>query len=128
MIGKTIKTLLAASSTLTTLVGTRIYPYIMNPDTTLPAIAYSIDSLEPEYNKKEWATDTITFSIHCFSKDYAQLQSVVSAVRTALELKLTGYGSQDINRIYLRGQDEGFNLDEDAFYNRQIYELKINTY
>lgn len=128
MIGKTIKSLLAADSTLVSLVGTKVYPYVMNENTALPAVVYTIDSVSPEYNKNGWALDDIEFSVHCFAKDYEQLQSVVSAVRGALELKLTGSGTQDINHIYLSGQDEGFDGGEDVYINSLKFRVKINSY
>jgi len=128
MIGKTIKSLLAGDATLVALVGTKIYPYVMNEDTTMPAVIYTIDSLLGVYTKREWANDEISFSVYSFSKDYAQLQSVVSAVRGALELKSTGSGTQDINRIYLAGQDEGYDNMADVFYNKQSFTVTINTY
>ena len=63
MIGKTIKSILAANTTLTALIpALRMYPYVMNEDTTLPALVYTIDSVDPTYTKKEWVNDVIEFS------------------------------------------------------------------
>jgi hypothetical protein len=129
MIGKTIKSLLTGSVTLTALVAAaKIYPYIMNEGTDLPAIVYVIDSLEPGYNKGGWAYDDIHFSVHSISKDYANLQLIVSAVRGALELKETGTGTQEINKIYLASMDEGYVLDNDFFYNILRFKVIINKY
>lgn len=128
MIGKTVKYLLAADATLVALVSTRIYPYVMNEDTALPAVVYTIDSLEPAYSKDGWHQDNISFSVHSFSRDYNQLQSVVSAVRGAIELKAAGYGTQDINRIALTSQEEGYDNGADVFYNKQTFTVTINTY
>jgi hypothetical protein len=128
MIGKTIKSLLAGDATLVALVGTKIYPYVMNEDTTMPAVIYTIDSLSAVYTKREWVNDEILFSVYSFSKDYAQLQSVVSAVRGAVELKHTGSGTQNVNMIYLTGQDEGYDNMADVFYNKQNFSVTINTY
>jgi hypothetical protein len=128
MIGKTIKTLLTGDVTLVSLVGTNIFPYVMNEGISLPSVVYTIESLTPSYNKSEWANDEIIFAVHSFSKDYAQLQLVVVAVREALELKNGGYGTQDINRIYLSGQQEGYDIAADTFFNKLIFSVKINSY
>jgi hypothetical protein len=80
MIAKTINTLLTGGSSLVTLVGTKIFPYVMNENTELPAIVYTVDSLSPEYTKGGWSGDYIQFSVHSFSKSYTELQNVVDAV------------------------------------------------
>lgn len=128
MIGATIKALLAAESTLTALVSTRIFPYVMNEDTDLPAVVYSIDSLEAVYTKGGWVNDEISFSVASFSRSYTELQTVVTAVRTALELEHTGSGTQAINHIYLTGLEEGHSIEGDFFYNILTFKVTINTY
>lgn len=129
MIGKTIKALLTGNSTLTALVAaTKIFPYVMNEDTDVPAIVYTIDSLEPEYTKKEWVLDNISFTVTSFHRDYGSLQAIVTAVRGALELNSTGSGTQDINRIYLSGLEEGYDISGDVFYAKLTFNTKINTY
>ncbi len=129
MIGKTIKSIITTDAPLIALVpAARMFPYVMNEDTTLPALIYTIDSLDPEYNKREWANDTINFSIHSFARSYDSLQAIVSAVRTALEGNQTGTGTQDINRIYLNSFEEGYDQGADTFYNKLTFNVTINTY
>jgi hypothetical protein len=129
MIGKTIKSLITTNSALIALVpAAKMFPYIINEETEAPCITYTIDSLDPEYNKREWAGDEVVFTIHSFAKSYDSLQAIVSAVRTALELKNTGSGTQDINAIYLTGFKEGPLVDYDGFYNELTFKVKINTY
>jgi len=129
MIGKTIKSILVNNGTLTALVPvTRIFPYVMNEDTVLPAIIYSINSVSPEYNKGGWALDTISFSVHSFAKDYAALQTVVSAVRGALEWNRTGSGNESIGNILLESMDEGYDLTNDVFGNKLTFTVKTNKY
>jgi len=129
MIGKTIKSILAGNNDLIALVpAARMFPYVMNEGTTLPAIIYTVDSLAPEYNKGGWALDEVTFSVASFADDYAELQTVVTAIRTALELNQTGAGSQSINKIYLISMDESFDPEQNVFGNRLTFSVKINTY
>lgn len=129
MIGKTIKSILAANTTLTALIpALRMYPYVMNEDTTLPALVYTIDSVDPTYTKKEWVNDVIEFSVHSFGRDYGDLQDIASAVRGALELNETGSGTNDINRIYMTGMEESYDVASDVFYNKLKFKVTINTY
>lgn len=129
MIGLTIKNLLVGDAALTALVPIAdIYPIVMNEGTTAPAIVFTVDSLEPEYNKGAWSGDEAVFSVFSYAKSYSELQSIVSAVRTALELKQSGYSTQSINRIYLTGMDEGYILEADTFYNKLTFSVKINAY
>jgi hypothetical protein len=129
MIGKTIKSILTGDSTLIALVpAVRMFPYVMNEDTVLPAIVYTIDSVSPDYNKGGWALDEVMFSVFSFSKDYAQLQSVALAVRGALELSTAGYGTESIGNIYLIAVDEGYDQGADTFFNKQQFTVKTNSY
>lgn len=129
MIGKTIKSILTTNSALIALVpAANMFPYVIDTGTTLPALIYKIDSLEAGYNKRAWASDLILFSVSSFARDYPSLQAIVSAVRTALELKSTGAGTQDINLIYLDSFEEGYDLDADIYYNKLTFRVQINKY
>lgn len=131
MLGKTIKSLLAANSGLVALVGAKITPYVLAPSTTLPAVIYTVDSIDPEYDKGFWTLDNAEFSVHSFSKDYDQLVSVATAVRTALESKSTGSGTQSINKIYVTGQNEGFQYADEGggfYFNELSFKVRVNKY
>lgn len=129
MIGKTIKSILAGNTALTALIpASRMFPYVMNEGTILPAIIYTVDSLAPNYSKGGWMLDEVNFSVASFADDYAELQTVASAIRTALELNQIGAGTQSINRIYLTGMDESFDPEQNVFGNRLNFIVKINKY
>jgi len=129
MIGKTIKSIITTDVSLIALVpAVRMFPYVMNEDTPLPALVYTIDSIAPDYNKGGWANDSVSFSIHSFARSYDSLQSIVSAVRSALEMTNTGSGTQDIGMITLISFEEGYDQGADVFYNKLTFNLIINTY
>jgi hypothetical protein len=129
MIGKTIKAALVANAPLMALVpATKIFPYVANEDTSMPMIVYTIDSITPVYNKREWAFDDIVFSVYSSAIDYTSLQTIVSAIRTALEGYKTGAGTQDINRMYLVSFYENVIPDFTGFYNKLTFKVTINTY
>jgi hypothetical protein len=129
MIGKTIKAILVADAPLMVLVpATKVFPYVVNENTTMPAIVYTIDSITPIYNKGGWANDVIYFSIYSSAKSYEELQPIISAIRTAVEFKNVGAGTQSINRIYLDSFDEDALPDWIGFYNKLTFKVTINTY
>jgi len=129
MIGKVISALLKANAPLLVLVPTgNIYPYVINENTTLPAIVYLIDSIEAEYTKDGWAGDNVTFSIISFEKDYAALQAIVTLVRTALELKSGTTSSITYWNILLESMMEGYNIDENVFLNKLTFSTRVESY
>jgi hypothetical protein len=126
MIGKVIRNLLDDSVALTALVpATNMYPYVMNENTVLPAIVYTIDSMEAEYNKDGQVKDAYVFSVNSFSNDYAVLQTIVAAVRAALELKRGTTDGIAYEPIYLRSMQEAYSTGEDVFGNRLTFEVNI---
>jgi hypothetical protein len=129
MIGKTIKSILYNNGTLTSLVPTsRMFPYVMNEDTVLPAIVYTIESVSPVYSKGGWMGDEILFAVHSFADDYPTLQSIVSAIRNGFEWNRSGSGTQSIQNIELNSMDEGYDQNSDVFLNRLTFKVIINKY
>ena len=126
MIGKVISALLKANAPLLLLVPTgNIYPYVINENTTLPAIVYLIKA---EYTKDGWAGDDVTFSVISFEKDYAALQAIVTLVRTALELKSGTTASITYWNILLESMMEGYNIDENVFLNKLTFSTRVESY
>jgi len=129
MIGKVITHILKDNADLLLLVPeANIYPYVINENTPLPAIVYTIDSLVPEYTKDGWVGDDCSFSIVSFSDDYAVLQNIVTEVRNALELESGVNEGITTQRIYLTGQSEGYNIIESVFLNKLSFSTVIIGY
>lgn len=129
MIGKVIKSLLDGNAALNALVPTlNRYPYVLNENTPLPAIIYTVDSILPVYDKQGWIGDECTFSVVSFSDNYASLQSISLQVRVALELKDGTYEAIKIRNIYLTGQSEGYNINENVFLNKLTFSTVILSY
>ena len=124
-IGITIANLLKANDALLELVPeSNIFPIVANEDTSLPMVIYMIDSLGPEYDKDGWIGDECNFSVISFSEEYANLQLIATEVRAALEWKETN----DTNKIYMTGQDEGFDITSNMFLNKLTFSVVINNY
>lgn len=129
MIGKTIKSILTGNAALIALVpAINMFPLVMNEDTALPAINFIIDNLNTIYSKGGAMNDDVEFSIHSFDKDYGDLQDIVIAIRDALELNQTGYGTEDINKIRLTDFDEGYDQSADTFWNKLTFNVTVNAY
>ena len=129
MVGKVIAYLLKENTGLMALVSEdKIFPYVINEKTHLPAIVYTIDSVDPEYTKEGWSGDDVTFSIVSFTNNYANLQSIVSQIRSALELKSGTYSGIEYWNILLDGQSEGFSISENVFLNRLTFSTTITDY
>ena len=129
MIVKVIKSLLDSNGDLNDLVPiNNRYPYVINEGTSLPAVVYTIDSLSPEYDKDGWVLDTIEFSVVTFSNDYSSLQDIVAQVRLALELEKGIVEDITIERIYLTGQAEGYNIDENCFLSKLTFVVEVKVY
>ena len=129
MIGKTIQSLLVANADLIALVPeASIFPYVLNENTPLPAIVYTIDSLSPEYTKDGWVDDAIDFSVISVHTNYAALQDIVIQIRRALEIKRGTYDTTTIGRIELTGMSEGFNITENVFMNKLSFTVNKTSY
>jgi len=124
MIGILIADLLKANDDLIALVPEiSIFPYVANENTPLPLIVYTIDSLNPEYNKDGWIGDICNFSVISISDNYANLQLIVKQIREALELKKGIY----TRRIILTGLQE-YNIAENMFMNKLNLSVNIFDY
>lgn len=129
MIGKVVRSLLSSSGTLTALVpAAKMFPYVMNENTDFPAIVYTIDAIDPQYDKDGWTHDQCTFSVVSFSSDYATLQDIIVAVRAALERKNGTIGDITIGWIYMRRQTEGYSPGDDIFLNKLTFDVNIIDY
>jgi hypothetical protein len=129
MIGKVIASILKDDTALTALVSENsIFPYVMNENTPLPAIIYTIGNIEPIYDKDGWAIDDCSFTVTSFSENYSLLQDIAKAVRNALELKSGLYEGITIGSIIMTGQAEGYNINEDVFLNRLAFSVNIKDF
>jgi hypothetical protein len=127
MIGKTIHSLLEANGALVALVPVaNFYPYMMNENTTLPALVYTIDNLTTTYDKDHWHFDEYTFSVLSVSTNYANIQAIAKQVRVALELKDGVTDGISYQNIYLIGQTEEAYID--GFSNKLTFSIKIFNY
>lgn len=129
MIGKAIASLLTSHTALTALIPEeRIFPYVLNENTPLPAIIYTIDTVSAYYSKDGWANDEVVFSVSTFSDDYARLQDIANEVRNALEWESGTVAGITLNKIRQQGLIEGFSISENVYVNRLTFNVIVNGY
>ncbi len=129
MIGKVIYSLLSTNATLTALVpATKIFPYVLNENTDLPAIVYGISEVSPEYTKDGWAQDRIDFTVVSISPSYSDLQDISTAVRGALEMGVGTVGAITIQHIHMTGMSETFLQDVNVFTNEMSFNVNVINY
>lgn len=118
-VGKEIYSLLNGSSLLTNIVGSKIYPIIVEKETTYPFIVYKRSNIIPNYTKDFHFKDEVIIDVICVSNDYSESVDIASIVRDILEDKrFTG-----IESIKLESADEDFM--DDAYIQTLSFNLTI---
>ena len=103
-IGKVIYTVLSADSRLTTLVGNKIYPVIVDNGTTYPFIVYRRYNITANYTKDFHLSDEVLIDINCVSQTYEEGLKIAGIVRDILEDKR--FTDKGIQSIKLESADE----------------------
>jgi hypothetical protein len=127
MINKALNYLLKADSTLSSLVGSSIYPIVMPEGTEAPCVVYFRDSLSPVYDKSGDVVDEEEVSVLCFSKDYPESISIIAAVRDALEGVKGDQAGVNILLARVRKGEEGYDVDSDTFFQKLTFIFKSSN-
>ena len=120
-IGKEIFSILNGSDELTNIVGNKIYPIIVEKETSYPFIVYKRTNIIPDYTKDFHFKDSVLLDIICVSNDYSESIEIASIVRTLLEDKR--FGLQGIESIKLESADEDF--IDDAYIQTISFNITI---
>ena len=121
-IGKVIYTVLSADSRLTTLVGNKIFPLIVNNGTTYPFIVYRRYNITANYTKDFHLSDEVLIDINCVSQSYEEGLKIAGIVRDILEDKR--FTDKGIQSIKLESADEDW--IDDAYIQTLGFTIKIN--
>lgn len=120
-IGKEIFSILNGSDELTNIVGNKIYPIIVEKETSYPFIVYKRTNIIPDYTKDFHFKDSVLLDIICVSNDYSESIEIASIVRNLLEDKR--FGLQGIESIKLESADEDF--IDDAYIQTISFNITI---
>lgn len=122
-IGKVIYAVLSTDSRLTTLVGNKIFPLIVDNDTTTyPFIVYRRYNITANYTKDFHLSDEVLIDINCFSQTYEEGLKIAGIVRDILEDKR--FTDKGIQSIKLESADEDW--INDAYIQTLSFTIKIN--
>lgn len=116
---------LAADATVSSLVGTRIYPEIMPQDVTYPAISYQRISTV-RLNMLSGVDDftQVRIQIDCWDDNYSDVKTLALAVRDALDdAKLLG--SQVIQHCYMESMQDLSQVDGDRIDRRVSMDFMV---
>lgn len=119
-VGKVIFSLLNGNSDLTAFVNNKIYPIIVEKETTFPFIVYKRSNVIPDYTKDFHFKDNVIIDIICVSTNYAESIEIAGIVRNILEDKRY----DDIQSIKLEFADEDYT--DDAYVQTLSFNLTIN--
>lgn len=129
MIGKAIYKMLTDHTDLTDIVpANKIFAYIINEDTQLPAIIYTIDDVVADYSKDGWVQDKIGVSVTCYATTYSQLQTIAMEIRDALEWQQGTVEGITISGSRLVGVTEGFHFTETVYVSSLTFLFTIKGY
>jgi len=122
-IGRAIYNLLKNDIAVSSLVGTRISPNVMEQTSTFPFIVYDVASDTPTGQKDSVALlDTVSIMISGYCKTYKESNKLANYIRTALD-RVNGlkYGV-DIQAIDFDGYDDVFDDDSgrDGIYRKAL--------
>lgn len=119
-VGKEIFSLLNKNEALIQMVGNKIYPIVVEKETTFPFIVYKRSNVIPDYSKDYHFKDNVIVDIICVSNHYVDSVEIASLVRETLEDKQQG----DIRSIKLESADEDF--IDDAYIQTLTFNLTID--
>ncbi len=86
-IGKFIYSILSTDSRLATLVGNKIFPLIVENETTYPFIVYKRSDVQSNYTKDIHLSDDVYIDIVCVSENYLSGLKIAGIIIELLENK-----------------------------------------
>jgi hypothetical protein len=125
--GKVIYGILGATSAVTTLVSTRIYPHVAPQGTTMPYVIFSTVQVRPSDSKAVASKlDVYEVELVIYDKNYTSACSIAEAIRTALDQ----YTNQTVNTIVVQSItfDSGMDMYDDTanvFIIQHNYNMRI---
>jgi len=128
MIGKVITSILTNDSAVTAIVSNRIYPILMEEDTKLPAISYTVSTIDSEYSKTAWANDFVNFEVSMYAKSYSGVNTLASAVRSSLERTGGTYTTTMVGHILMSGYSEEYDLNGDTYVITLNFRTHVKQY
>jgi len=126
-IGKAIYGLLSAASSVTNIVGSRIYPVSVPQFAEFPFVVYTTTDTEMSITKDGSSPlDVITVQIDMYANDFDTNTTLAGAIRSTLDFYTGTINGQSIQRITLMNNSDGdYNAELGVFYLSQDYQIRL---
>lgn len=127
MIKNAVYNILVNDATITSYVGTSIFPVLAPQGTDYPFITIIKNSTLPTDIKAATSpTDTVFFQVDIYAEKEITCQAIASRVRTLLDQYTGTTASVNIDRITFQDeQDSDFDIELDIFAKSQEYKARI---
>lgn len=115
-----LKALIAASSTANGIFAGRVYPGVLEQESTYPAAAITMIDVNPTNSKTHASTlDIVMVQIDIYGTTYATAAAAAAAIRGALDYKESG----SLKHIQFEGQRDMFSMKPELFRIMQEYSI-----
>ena len=123
---KAVYSILVNDSTVTALVGTKIYPTFIPENIIFPAVVYRITEKQPLDTKDGVYGSVDTLLIEVYDKGGAQTVSIADTIRTALDRYRGTVEGVVIDKIIYEGESDEMLIPELAlFHLSQNYRIRV---
>lgn len=126
---ESIYTELTGESTISDLVGNRVYPVTAPDGADFPLIIYEKVSHSTGYSHD--STDDgiyeASFRFHFLGLTYSSANSIRLAVRTFLSAFEGSFGSNEVSLIRLEGEDDDYNFETQLYTLTAEYRFDVNS-
>lgn len=115
-----IKTLIAANGTANGIFAGRVYPGVIEQESTYPAAAITVVTTRPTNNKTNASSlDIVTVQLDVYGTTYATTAAAAAAIRTAIDYQTSG----SLGHIQFEGQEDMFSAKPELHRIMQTYSI-----
>lgn len=115
-----LKTLIAANGTANGLMAGRVYPGVLEQETSYPAAAINVVSTAPTNSKTTASSlDRVLVQLDVYATTYATTAGAAAAIRTALDYQTSG----SLTHIEFNGQEDMFSAKPELYRIMQTYSI-----
>lgn len=108
------------------LVGQKVFPVVAKQNTNKPYITAKIIGNTPNQNKEAGSTlDAVTFQVFSYAENYADVDAIDNAVRSALDNKMGTIEGIRFDRIYFETHMDFFDNEDQAFIREARYTAMV---
>ena len=125
--GQIIYGILSATSGVTAVVSTRIYPDQAPQNAAFPYICFQLLQTSPLDTKEGVSKlDTLLVQVDCYTTSYDTAQSLSELVRGALDRYRGTINGHVVDKIIFTGQSSGAPITElSAYWSSQDYQIRL---